>query len=89
MGGKRRGGGRGRLETPGLQCRMEWHSGGVVAADLGITKGQLNGDGRSAHVKWPKMKGGGDQMENSCLRSDFRGGNYCEGNQKLSTFPTN
>ena len=29
-----------------------------MAADLGITKGQLNGDGRSAHVKWPKVKGG-------------------------------
>lgn len=41
---------------------MEWHSGGVVAADLdlGITKGQLNGDGLSAHVKWPKVKGGSD-----------------------------
>lgn len=38
---------------------MEWHSGGVVAADLGIPKGQLNEDGHSAYVKWPKVRGEG------------------------------
>ena len=38
---------------------MEWHSGGAVAADLSITKGQLNEDGHSAHVKWPKVRGEG------------------------------
>ena len=68
---------------------MEWHSGGVVAAELGITKGQLNEDGHSAHVKWPKVGGRVGQMENSCQRSDFRGGKDCEGGQKLSTFPKN
>lgn len=39
-----------RCETV-LQCRMEWHSGGGVATDLGITKGQLNEDMHSARVK--------------------------------------
>lgn len=40
-----------------LRCRMEWHSGSAVAADLGITKGQLNGDWHSAHVKWQRWGG--------------------------------
>lgn len=57
-----------------LRCRMEWHSGSAVAADLGITKGQLNGDWHSAHVKWQRW--GGGQKENGCLRSDFRGEKY-------------
>lgn len=38
---------------------MAGHSGGVAAADLGITKGQLNEDGHSACIKWPKVRGEG------------------------------
>lgn len=46
LGGKEKWGAmRGQTGDSGLRCRIEWHSGGVVAADLGSTE------------KMPKVKG--------------------------------
>lgn len=56
----------------GLQCRMAGHSGGVAAADLGITKGQLNEDGALCLYKMAKGRGGWVRWRTIRQRSDFR-----------------